>query len=72
MLRCNQPGPDAGKPQDALVLTPYEKVTATAQGSFWIGLTALGAIGVYFVGRELLPKYVVALISERMVAIALN
>jgi hypothetical protein len=46
------------KAPDALVLTPYEKVTATATGGFWLGLIGLGAVGVYFVARELLPKYV--------------
>lgn len=51
-------GAQAGKPQDALVLSPYEKVTATATGGFWLGLLGLGAAGVYFVIRELLPKYV--------------
>lgn len=40
------------------MLTPYEKVTATATGGFWLGLIGLGAVGVYFVARELLPKYV--------------
>ena len=46
------------KAPDALVLSPYEKVTATATGGFWLGLIGLGAVGVYFVARELLPKYV--------------
>ncbi|KAF1314651.1 Transmembrane protein, partial [Globisporangium splendens] len=49
-------GAQAGKPQDALVLTPYEKVTATATGGFWLGLLGLGAAGVYFVIRELMPN----------------
>lgn len=40
------------------MLSPYEKVTATATGGFWLGLLGLGAAGVYFVIRELLPKYV--------------
>lgn len=44
------------KAPDALVLTPYEKVTATATGGFWLGLIGLGAVGVYFVARELLPN----------------
>ncbi|TDH66467.1 hypothetical protein CCR75_007189 [Bremia lactucae] len=44
------------KAADALVLTPYEKVTATATGGFWLGLIGLGAVGVYFVARELLPN----------------
>ncbi|GLE01447.1 hypothetical protein PINS_up010277 [Pythium insidiosum] len=46
----------AQRPQDALVLTPYEKVTATAQGGFWIGLLGLGAAGIYMVIRELMPN----------------
>lgn len=45
-----------GRPQDALVLTPYEKVAATAQGGMWLGLLGLGMVGVYFVARELLPN----------------
>uniref|UniRef100_K3WFL0 Mitochondrial import inner membrane translocase subunit Tim21 n=1 Tax=Globisporangium ultimum (strain ATCC 200006 / CBS 805.95 / DAOM BR144) TaxID=431595 RepID=K3WFL0_GLOUD len=49
-------GAQAGKPQDALVLSPYEKVTATATGGFWLGLLGLGAAGVYFVIRELMPN----------------
>ncbi|RLN88294.1 hypothetical protein BBJ28_00009180 [Nothophytophthora sp. Chile5] len=44
------------KAPDALVLTPYEKVSATATGGFWLGLISLGAVGVYFVARELLPN----------------
>ncbi|CAI5740389.1 unnamed protein product [Hyaloperonospora brassicae] len=48
--------PDGQKAPDALVLTPFEKVTATATGGFWLGLLGLGAIGVYFVARELLPN----------------
>jgi hypothetical protein len=54
-----QPAAKEGtKAPDALVLTPYEKVTATATGGFWLGLLGLGAVGVYFVARELLPKCV--------------
>lgn len=54
-----QPAAKEGtKAPDALVLTPYEKVTATATGGFWLGLMGLGAVGVYFVARELLPKCV--------------
>ncbi|TMW61557.1 hypothetical protein Poli38472_012748 [Pythium oligandrum] len=49
-------GAQAGAPQDALVLTPYEKVTATAQGGLWLGFLGLGAAGVYFVIRELMPN----------------
>ncbi|DAZ96249.1 TPA: hypothetical protein N0F65_012552 [Lagenidium giganteum] len=45
-----------GRPQDALVLTPYQKVAATAQGGFWLGLVGLGMVGVYFLVRELLPN----------------
>ncbi|KAL0582998.1 hypothetical protein ABG067_007058 [Albugo candida] len=41
---------------DALVLTPYQKVTATFKGSLWCGFIGLGAVGVYFVIRELLPN----------------
>ncbi|CAI5706235.1 hypothetical protein KXD40_009733 [Peronospora effusa] len=44
------------KAPDALVLSPYEKVTATATGGFWLGLIGLGAVGVYFIARELLPN----------------
>lgn len=49
-------GAQQAKPQDALVLTPYEKVTATAQGGFWLGLLGLGAAGCYFLIRELMPN----------------
>uniref|UniRef100_A0AAV1TUS2 Mitochondrial import inner membrane translocase subunit Tim21 n=1 Tax=Peronospora matthiolae TaxID=2874970 RepID=A0AAV1TUS2_9STRA len=53
---ANSSAKDGQTAPDALVLTPYEKVTATATGGFWLGLMGLGAIGVYFVARELLPN----------------
>jgi hypothetical protein len=55
---AGEPTSEAGRAQDALVLTPYEKVTATAQSGFWLGLLGLGVVGCYFVIKELMPKYV--------------
>ncbi|KUF81088.1 Mitochondrial import inner membrane translocase subunit Tim21 [Phytophthora nicotianae] len=55
-LNADKATPEGQKAPDALVLTPYEKVTATATGGFWLGLIGLGAVGVYFVARELLPN----------------
>nr|CCA21536.1 transmembrane protein putative [Albugo laibachii Nc14] len=59
---------------DALVLTPYQKVTATFKGSLWCGFIGLGAVGVYFVIRELLPNRMSpnGLFSETLAIVSSN
>lgn len=54
----NKP-PKDGEETQALVLTPGQKVVAAGRITMWAGIFAFASVCAYYIGRELIPTYVI-------------
>jgi hypothetical protein len=54
--------PDEGMTNE-LVLTPGEKVVAATRLTMWAGIAVFAGVCAYYIGKELLPTYVLAAIT---------